>query len=153
MRLLAERISHERELRLAAEKAFDHERELRRLHDLHERELRLQTEKAVEHARDIQFREYERRLEEMNRFREENRDQTKTFLPIDRFEREHEGLEGKIDLRIDNVDLKRSTDHEILVKLVTQVGTLRGIAVFLGVPGVLALLWALAKAFVPSAAP
>jgi hypothetical protein len=49
-KLLAERIDHERELRVAEKSAFDHERELRAIFDQHERELRLVNEAAVEKA-------------------------------------------------------------------------------------------------------
>jgi len=53
--LLAERIDHERQLRVASEERL-----------LHEKELREQVETAVEKARSIQFNEYERRLEALN---------------------------------------------------------------------------------------
>jgi hypothetical protein len=72
--ILAERISHERELRAAERAAFDHERELRTLFDQHERELREKSEQAVEQARTIQFNEYERRLNDLNHAHELERE-------------------------------------------------------------------------------
>lgn len=85
-------VRHERELREAEKASFDHERELRAVFDQHERELRLQAEFAVEKARDIQFHEYERRLEGMNEFREQLQRQASTFMTVERFEREHSWL-------------------------------------------------------------
>lgn len=91
-RVLSEKITHERELRVAEKVAFDHERELRALWDIHERELRIQAEVAVEKARDSQYRELERRLEGMNQFREQLTAQATTFLTVERWEREHQLL-------------------------------------------------------------
>jgi hypothetical protein len=91
-RLIAERITHERELRLAEKAAFDHERELRAIYDAHERELRLQNEAAVEKARELQFDVYEERLAALNHAAERMERLTATFLPIDRYEREHTAL-------------------------------------------------------------
>jgi hypothetical protein len=64
--LLAERIQHEREMRQLSERAIAHEAKLRKVYDRHERESRRLAERAVEKARAIQFREYERRLDELN---------------------------------------------------------------------------------------
>ena len=134
-------------MRLAAERLYAHERELRSVYDAHERELRQQAEAAVEKARDIQFKEYERRLEDMNQFRVQLERQAQTFLTVDRFEREHEALEQSTALKVDSLASKRTDDHELLTRLLTQVGTWRGIIVFVGLPGIIALVWALLAAF------
>jgi len=95
--VLAREIVHERELREAEKAAFDHERELREIYDAHEREMRLQAEAAVEKARSLQFDVYEERLEHMNEFRAQLTEQAKTFMPVDRFEREHSGLRERYE--------------------------------------------------------
>jgi len=84
--LLEARIEHERELRMAADKAIDHERELRAVHDAQERELRLVAETAVEKAREIQFDEYERRLNSLNHAHEQALEAQKTTVPRETFD-------------------------------------------------------------------
>ena len=133
-------------MRELAAKAVQHERELRAVYDAHERELRLAAEVAVEKARNIQFDEYERRLEDMNRFREQLEHQATTFVTIDRFERDHKALEAAVKAQHSESEVKRSSDHDLLAKLLTQVGTLRGVAVFVGLPGILAFIWAIVAA-------
>jgi hypothetical protein len=115
-RLLAERISHERELRVAEKTAFDHERELRTLWDTHERELRLQAETAVEKARDTQFREYERRLESMNQFREQLTDQARSFLTIERYERDHKALSDRVEAQYEVMQARLSTEERVTAR-------------------------------------
>jgi hypothetical protein len=95
--VLAERIAHERELRDAQQASFEYERELRSVQDDHERELRIQTEAAVEKARQLQFEVYEARLEVLNHAAERMDALSKTFMPIDRFEREHTGLRERYE--------------------------------------------------------
>lgn len=143
----ADAIRHERELREMGDRGVQHERELRTAFDAHERELRIGAETAVEKARDIQFREYERRLEDMNEFRLQLERQAVTFLTVGRFEREHEALEKGIEVKLESLASKHNDDHELLTRLLTQVGTFRGIAIFLGLPGIVALFWVLLAAF------
>ena len=104
--LLAERISHERELREAERSAYDHEREVRRIADAHERELRLQTEAAVEKARELQYKIYEVRLEQMNEFRGQLTTQAATFMTVDRFEREHSALIERVEASMGRIGEK-----------------------------------------------
>jgi len=94
---LTERVDRERDTRIAAFAAIDHERELREIYDAHEREMRLQAEAAVEKARSLQFDVYEERLEHMNEFRAQLTEQAKTFMSVDRFEREHSGLRERYE--------------------------------------------------------
>jgi hypothetical protein len=115
-KLLAERIDHERELRVAEKSAFDHERELRAIFDQHERELRLVNEAAVEKARMLQFEIYEQRLEGMNEFRAQLTAQAATFVDIGRFEREHKSLGDRLDVRIDSLSARMDQKIEDLGK-------------------------------------
>lgn len=85
-RILANDIQHERELREAAIKAIDHERELRVISDKHEYELRLSAEHAVEKARQIQFTEYERRLMSLNHAHEQAVEAQRSTVPREMFE-------------------------------------------------------------------
>ncbi len=96
-KMLSLRISHERELRAAERAAFDHERELRAVWDHHERELRTANEASVEKARQLQYEILEARLESMNQFRDQLTDQAKTFMPVDRWQREHTNLTTNLD--------------------------------------------------------
>ena len=75
------------------------------------------------------------------------RDESHRYMSVDRFEREHEALEKVIESKVAGVTSKASDDHELLVKLLTQIGTVRGIAVFVGLPGIIALIWTLLAAF------
>ena len=135
-KLLAERIKHERELRQAEAAAFAHERELRAIFDGHERELRKQVEDATARNLDRQAIEYERRLGALN------------------------GEQGRIakilaqsvtrELHDIEIGHQRETVEVLRVqvdKLVTTLNVWRGIVVFLGLPGVVALLWTILAAF------
>jgi DICT domain-containing protein len=119
-KILALRIRHERELRQAEKTAFDHERELRTLWDAHERELRIQAEAAVEKARNIQFQEYERRLEGMNQFRDQLREQANSFLTIERFEREHQAVLDRMERGFTNVTEKIQIEERVSVRSAAQ---------------------------------
>jgi len=129
--VLAERIAHERELREAEKAAFDHERELRTLFDTHERELRLQNETAVEKARALQFQNYEQRLEAMNEFRAAMadqlvafRDQTQknaaSYLPIERFDREHRALIDRYEREHSDLAEKVHEQESVTIRQDTQ---------------------------------
>jgi hypothetical protein len=126
-RLLAERISHERELRAAEKAAFDHERELRTVYDQHEREMRLQTEAAVEKARDTQIAELERRLESMNEFRVQLERQATTFLTLDRFEREHALLVERHTRDIGALAERVGTEERVTTRQDSAAASLEGI--------------------------
>ena len=115
-RLLAERIAHERELRVAEKAAFDHERE-----------LRLQAEAAVEKARDIQFDEYERRLESMNQFRKQLSAQAATFLTVERYERDHKVLADRMDLQNDAILARISTEERVTARQDSAAAAVEGI--------------------------
>jgi len=65
-----------------------------------ERESRRHSEEAVEKARQLQFSQLEQRLEGMNQFRAQLASQVTTFLPIDRFEREHTVLGDRLEAQI-----------------------------------------------------
>ena len=95
--VLSERIAHERELREVERASVEHERELRALWDTHERELRVAHEAAVEKARQLQFDTLELRLEGMNEFRSQLSHQALTFMPIERFDREHAFLRDRFE--------------------------------------------------------
>lgn len=58
-----------------------------------------------------------------------------TFMTLDRFDREHEPV----------LETQRKAENA-LTALLAQLGTLRGIIVFLGLPGVVALAWAIVGA-------
>ncbi len=149
-RVLAERISHERELREAQLAAFDHEREIRAVWDQHERELRLQAEAAVEKARQLQFEIYEQRLESMNQYRAQLTSQAATFLPMDRFEREHTLLVERMERGFANVADKLAVEERISTRaaaqdeLLAKIGSnnrwMVGILVTLGIFGATTLL-------------
>ena len=96
-RLLAERIAHERELRTAEKAAVDHEREMRSLYDQHEREMRTANEAAVDKARSARDEVIEVRLQNLNHFAERMESLQQTFMPIDRFEREHSSLRERYE--------------------------------------------------------
>jgi hypothetical protein len=117
---LALRIRHERELREAEKAAFDHERELRAIHDNHERELRTQTEAAVEKARALQFNIYEQRLEGMNQYREQMREQAQSFMPSERFEREHNMLIERMERGFSGVADKLAIEERISTRTAAQ---------------------------------
>jgi len=154
--VLAERIAHERELREAHVAAFDHERELRTLFDAHERELRLQNEAAVEKARALQFEVYEARLETLNHAAERLDAMAKTFLTIDRFEREHTGLIDRYDREREvlgtkvaaqeNVTARQDAQSDLLLQSQTNQRWLIGIAVTSGL-ALIALILHLAGAY------
>ena len=123
-RILAERIAHERELRAAERAAFEHERELRTLYDQHERELRTSNEVAVEKAREAHDEVIEVRLQNLNHFAERMESLQKTYMPIDRFEREHNVLlerhlrdiailSEKVDLQ-EKVTVRQDTTQALL---------------------------------------
>lgn len=139
--VLAERIAHERELREAQLAAFDHERELRAVYDQHERELRLQAEAAVEKARQLQFEIYEQRLEAMNKYREQLTAQARTFLTVDRFEREHEILVAKIGVE-ERLSIRADASREVLDTLAVNRRWLYGIVVTVTLFGLTTLLHA-----------
>jgi chromatin segregation and condensation protein Rec8/ScpA/Scc1 (kleisin family) len=129
--LLTERIAHERELREAQSKAFEHERELRTLHDTHERELRRQVEDAVEKQHLAESTEVQRRLEDLNHAQE-------------RMERrEAESVSREVyDTHLVEFEKVRTR----LEVMAGQIAVWKGIAALLGVPGVISLLWALLAA-------
>ena len=140
--LLAERIAHERELREAQAAAFAHERELRAVFDAHERELRLQVEDAVARNLERQATEYERRLSDLNG--EQGRIARIAAASVTRelfdLEMEHE-RERADGMRAQTESLKTEVD-----RLVTQLQTLRGLALFIGLPGIIAFLWSVIAA-------
>ena len=108
----------------------------------HEREHEL-FESAIERASTaiiVQLRLLETDVERL-------RDDSHRYMTVERFEREHEALEKNIETRSEVLASKSSDDHELLIKLLTQIGTVRGIAVFIGLPGIIALLWTLLAAF------
>jgi hypothetical protein len=108
----------------------------------HEREHELY-EGAIERASTaiiVQVRLLETDVERL-------RDDSHRYMTVERFEREHEALEKTIDAKADTLAGKAADDHELLIKLLTQIGTVRGIAVFVGLPGIIALLWTLLAAF------
>ena len=96
-KILAERIGHERELRAAERTAFEHEREMRALYDQHEREMRTTNEASVERARAAHDEVIEVRLQNLNHFAERMEALQQTYMPIDRFEREHTGLRERYE--------------------------------------------------------
>jgi len=111
---------HEREIRVAEKTAFEHERELRAVYDSHERELRIQAETAVEKARQLQFDAMELRLEGMNEFREQLRRQAGTFMTIERFEREHSNLVGRLEQAVATLTDKLGTEEKVTARQVAQ---------------------------------
>lgn len=75
------------------------------------------------------------------------RDQSAGYMSVAGFDREHEALVAKIEVALANESDKRGVDHEQLQRLLAQVGTLRGLLFFLGVPGIAAMLWILLAVF------
>jgi hypothetical protein len=63
------------------------------------------------------------------------RDAAPGYMTIERFDREHKTLR----------DLQ-ATDHLSLAKLLTSIGTLRGLVTIIGLPGIITLIWALLAA-------
>ena len=114
--LLAERISHERELREAEKTAFDHEREMRAVWDKHERELRTQDEMAVDKARAAHDEVVNIRLESLNHFAERMERQSQTFLPVDRWEREHAALSEKSETALGVLRDRVETESKVTVR-------------------------------------
>ena len=108
-KLLAERIKHERQLREAQYAAFYHERELRSLYDAHEREMRKTNEEAVEKARAEHDKVIALHLDQLNHAAERLDNMTASFMPIDRFEREHSNLVARYE-----------REHASLVEKVAQ---------------------------------
>ena len=127
-KLLAERIRHERDLREAEAKSFDHERELRAIFDGHERELRKQVEDATARNLERQALEYERRLADLNHAHTRTLEAQSRTVSREIYESQHREVKEQVG------------------KLVTQIGVWRGIIVFLGLPGIIALLWAVLSA-------
>lgn len=117
---LIERVDRERDTRIATFNVIDHERELRAVQDDHEREQRLLTEAAVEKARQLQFEVYEERLQNMNAFRAQLTEQAKTFMPIDRFEREHTGLRERYEREHEALIERHQRDIKILADKIEE---------------------------------
>lgn len=84
-----------------------------------------------------QAAEYERRLDELNHSHARSIEAQQHTVSRDVYDVQHQLLSSQVD------------------KLYAQVGVWKGIVVFLGVPGVVALLWALVSAsqHVPLAGP
>jgi hypothetical protein len=123
--VLVERIAHERELWEAQLAAFDHERELRTLFDAHEREMRQQNEDSVEKARLAQFAVYETRLQNLNHAAERLEAMAKTFLTIDRFEREHSNLIDRYEREREVLGTKLAEQESVTVRQDAQSDLLR----------------------------
>jgi hypothetical protein len=123
--ILAERVAHERELRIAELAAFEHERELREVHDRHERELRMQTEAAVEKARQLQFEVYETRLDALNHAAERLDKQSAAFMPIERFEREHTTIVERHIRDFNLLNERLETEHAVTIRQDTQLAMLQ----------------------------
>jgi len=140
-RRLAQAIRHERELREAAREAIEHERELRAVYDVHERELRHQAEAAVEKARALQFDVYEARLDNLNHAAERMERQAATFLTIDRYEREHAALVGRLSTE-ERLTVRRDATQEVLDTLAVNRRWLIGIGVTVALFGATTLLHA-----------
>lgn len=126
--LLAERISHERELRQAERAAFEHEREMRVVWDKHERELRTQNEESVDKARSSHDEVIGMRLENLNHAAERMDRQSSTFMPIDRFEREHAVLVERIDRGFERMDEKMQVQEKVTVRQDTTDAVLANLA-------------------------
>lgn len=130
--LLELQILHERELREAQTKSWDHERELRVVSDRHERELRLQVQSALEKQHDAEQVEIRRRLDELNHSHERMAAREATTVSRELFDvhlRDFETMRRKLEV------------------LSGQIAVWKGIAAMLGVPGIVALLWTLLAAF------
>jgi Flp pilus assembly protein TadB len=112
--------------------ARDHEAEaLSRQHQVaHEREHEANQE-AIQSATAALRSELGTLQTDLDRLR----DQANTFMTVDRFDREHENLKKG-----------QGEDHVALTTLIAQLGTLRGIVALLGVPGLVALAWAVIAA-------
>lgn len=134
--LARERIRHERELR---EMAITYERKLADARD-HEM-ASLAAQHQIAHEREHEFNQEAIRtatmamkaeLDALRGAVDRLESVSATFLSLDRFDREHRPVLAAQE------EAKTS-----LTTLLAQLGTLRGIIVFLGLPGVVALLWAI----------
>ena len=119
-RLLSLRIDHERELRAAERAAYEHERELRTVYDDHERAMRVSNEVAVERARALQFDVYESRLDTLNHAAERMDALAQTFMPIDRFEREHSALRERLEREHSALGDRHTRDIALLAEKVEE---------------------------------
>jgi len=108
-------------MREAGAKAFEYERELRTVYDQHEREMRRQVEDATAANLARQAIEYERRLDDLNHSHDRAVETQKHTVSRELYDVQHDDLRVKVDM------------------LVTQVGVWKWIALFLGLPGLLAL--------------
>ena len=107
----------------------------------HERELREAQQAAVEEARKYQLATLEVRLDAMNQFRQQLTEQAKTFMPIarferdhqilvERYEREHQDLVERVDQQ-ERVTIRQDTTSGVLDKLATNNRWMIGILVTL----------------------
>jgi len=129
---LRQAIRHERELREAQSEAFEHERELRMVYDTHERELRKQVEDATAANLARQAIEYERRLGQLNG--EQARIATVLNNSVTR---------ELFDIEMGHAIAGNRALETQVERMATQLNTLRGIAIFIGLPGVVAFVLAL----------
>ena len=113
-------LRHERELRHAEAKAYEHERELRTLYDAHERELRTANELAVEKARSAHDEVIEVRLQNLNHFAERMEQLQTTYLPTVRFERDHASLIERYEREYKALSERHQRDIEVLTQRVGE---------------------------------
>ena len=134
------RLRHEREVRRLVD-GYERQATVQKFHELeslsrehrssHEREHEY-TELAIGKATATLDGQLDRMRQDMDRLDTAG----SGFMTLERFDREHRELEKK-----------RDEDHESLTKLLAQVGTLRAVIVFLGLPGLAALGWIILAAF------
>jgi len=113
-------LRHERELRHAEAKAYEHERELRTLYDAHERELRTANEAAVDKARASHDEVIEVRLQNLNHFAERMEQLQQTYLPTARFDRDHAALIERYEREYKALSERHQRDIAVLTERVGE---------------------------------
>jgi hypothetical protein len=97
---------------------------------------------AQEQAITLASAALDKRLESMNKFREESRRDTATFVSRETFDAHVRAQIVQIELMESEITaVQRGID-----KITTTVATLRALVAIVGAPGILAMIWALIAA-------
>jgi cell division protein ZapA (FtsZ GTPase activity inhibitor) len=91
--------------------------------EAHDREHELATVALDKAAGDLS-----RRLDEMNQFREQLRDQASTFMTTTRFEREHAALVNRIDEAIERLTARLDAESTVTTRQDAQAALLEKLA-------------------------
>ena len=124
-----------------------------KIHEIHKRAHDAE-HAAVEKALTKADEGLEKRLEGMNEFRAQLSVQANTFISRELFEQytkeqrlREEGLASSAFAKHESVEDQIEIERQARIRLEAQISTWRGIILFLGMPGVVALLWTILATF------